>query len=133
MEKLKSIILIDDDALENLINKKLIENLGIAHNIKALMNGREGLNYLRILTQINTPPEVIFLDINMPVMDGFEFLRAFHTLPLEFRQAIKVIVLTSSINDSDYKMAKRIGCDGYLTKPLTKDKIKEEVDRLFNS
>jgi CheY-like chemotaxis protein len=131
MERYKSIILIDDDPLENLVNKKLIENLGIALSTKALMNGHEGLNYLRILTQINMPPDIILLDINMPVMDGFEFLHIFHTLPFDFRKDIKVIVLTSSINDYDYQTAKQIGCDGYITKPLTKEKIKEEVLKVF--
>lgn len=127
----KSIILIDDDPIENLVNKKLIGSLGIAESIKVLFNGYEGMNYLRILNQLDSPPDIIFLDLNMPVMDGFEFLKNFQTLAADFIVNIKVIVLTSSIFEEDFKKARLIGCDGYLIKPLTKQKIREEYKKIF--
>lgn len=127
MKKCKSIILIDDDPVENLINSKLLENLDLAEQIRKFANGHEGINYLRILAQLNRPPDLILLDLNMPVMDGFEFLRQYHVLETNFIRRIKVIVLTSSLNQSDYTTAKLIGCDGYLVKPLTKEKILKEV------
>lgn len=131
MKKCKSIILIDDDPLENLINRKLIVKLDITLEIKTLLNGHEGMNYLRILSQINTPPDLIFLDLNMPVMNGFEFLKNFQSLPLLFRKDLKVVVLTSSMNKDDYEKAQLMGCDGYLIKPLTKEKIREAYDKVF--
>ncbi|HYG39672.1 MAG TPA: response regulator [Cytophagales bacterium] len=131
MKHCKSVILIDDDPIENLVNKKLIEDLSLTESIKIMFNGYEGMNYLRILNQLDLPPDIIFLDLNMPIMDGFEFLTKFHKLPFEFTKDIKVIVLTSSVSERDYNKAKLIGCDGYLIKPLTKKKIKEECKKVL--
>ncbi|HYG37854.1 MAG TPA: response regulator [Cytophagales bacterium] len=131
MKKCNSVILIDDDPLENLINRKLIEKLDFTQKIEVFSNGFEGINFLKILLQVDNPPDVIFVDINMPIMNGFEFLKEFHLLPKEFKQKIKVIVLTSSLSENDHKTAQLIGCDGYLTKPLTKEKIREEYEKIF--
>lgn len=131
MRKCDLIILIDDEPLVTMINGKIIEKLEIAKKTQSLNNGQEGINFLKALQESNSPPDLIFLDINMPVMNGFEFLKEFHTLPSEFTKNIKVIMLTSSINEEDFKTAKQLGCDSYLTKPLTKEKILNEFIKIY--
>mgnify|MGYP002372271797 FL=1 len=75
-------------------------------------------------------PEVILLDINMPIMDGFEFMKEFNASTVSPNS--KVIILTSSSNPRDVEMAKELGITGYINKPLTDDKIREIQDLLIN-
>ena len=131
MKKCKSIVLIDDNALENHVNNQLIQDLGIAEKVEVLLNGLTAIEYLKTLSKTHDSPSLIFVDLNMSVMSGFDFLKEFHLLPYEFIKDIKVIVLTSSVNEDDYENAKSLGCDGYLIKPLTREKIKQEFDDVF--
>jgi CheY-like chemotaxis protein len=131
MKKCDLIVLIDDNEFDCFVNKKIIEKLEFASELNILKNGFEGINFLKILFELKKAPELIFLDLDMPVMNGFDFLRQYNKLPKPPGFDTKVIVLTSSSNPSDFKLAKELGCDAYLEKPLTKEKIKEVYDSIF--
>ncbi|HYG39581.1 MAG TPA: response regulator [Cytophagales bacterium] len=132
MKKCKSILLIEDSDLDNYAHRRLIEKLEITEDLKIFKNGLEAINYFKILTEINSPPDIIFLDLNMPIMDGFGFLEHFKSLLLKNKDNIKIVVLTSSSSPVDQKKANMLGSHEYLIKPLTKEKIKEVYEKIFN-
>ncbi len=120
MSKYKRILLVDDDETSNFLNELLIKGMDIVEEVSVAFNGQEALHYLQ--NDSGTFPQLIFLDLNMPVMDGFEFLEAFektHTTK------VPVFILTSSNNFKDYERAKNFDVAGYLIKPLTEDKIRD--------
>jgi CheY-like chemotaxis protein len=127
MDKCKSILLVDDDDISNFINQRVIASANITEHIHITKNGLEALKYLR--TQCNEKnescPEVILLDVKMPVMDGFEFLEEFEMTEKHLAGTIKIILLTSSNNPSDIEQAKKYNISGYINKPLTSDKLNE--------
>lgn len=126
-QSVNCIMLIDDDAITNYIHERLLRRLDIAKKIKIASNGEEGLEYV----EENCPhkeeccPNIIFLDLNMPVMDGFEFLSQFQkNLNEDFKNKnIKIAILTSSNNSGDMKKIRDLGDFSFLVKPLTKEKL----------
>ncbi|MCP9237815.1 response regulator [Lewinella sp. JB7] len=134
MSKLGSILLIDDSDADNFIHCRRLDKMGVAGEVVVRKNGKEGLDYL------TTPgaegrypcPDLLFLDINMPVMDGWEFLDAYYHVPEECRAAVMVVMLTSSVGDLDYARAREYTTiDAHESKPLTKEKINSLLDRYF--
>lgn len=124
MEKISTILLIDDDPVSNFINQRLLKNMQIAHEIKIVNNGKDGINCLMdhwFRTQKS--PEVIFLDINMPVMNGFEFLEEFNAMEFNNKDSVLIGILTTSSHPVDQETMKELGAHAFLNKPLTYDKI----------
>jgi CheY-like chemotaxis protein len=137
--KLESILLIDDDDASNFINKYEIKKANITDNIVVVLNGREALEYLTNTGKYegNGPefpkPTLVFLDINMPVMDGWEFLNAYEKLEEGQKAKIIIVMLTTSFNPDDKKRADKIpSISGYKNKPLTKEIISEIVQTYFS-
>jgi len=118
-------MLIDDSEIDNFINLKMIESCHFAENVHVYSSGKSALEYLKNMerskgTFNSSVPELIFLDINMPGLDGFQFADEFEKLDAQFRAGIKIIVLTSSINPEDSKKSKQFpGIIDFITKPLT--------------
>lgn len=126
MKKFKSILLIDDDETSNFISEIIIKKLGITETINAVKNGVEALNFV-ISHCANTCaiscPQVIFLDLHMPVMDGFDFLKELKgQMPL-YAQKFKIFILSSSNNPTDINKTKDYDVEGYIVKPLSQEKI----------
>lgn len=122
----RKVFLIDDDRIFNLINEKTISMTNFARCVKAFLLAENALNELRHLS-INEPenfPDIIFLDINMPGMDGWDFLDEFILLDENILSRCKVIMLSSSIdpNDIDKSKTYKVVHDFY-SKPLTPDKL----------
>lgn len=138
-QKLKCVLLIDDDEATNFLNKMSIENSGIAEHIQVVWNGQEALEYLtntgkfRDENAAYPQPDLIFLDINMPVMDGWEFMNEYHKLK-ENQKGNKVIVmLTTSINPDDKLKASLIPeITDFKNKPLFPDNLEEIVKEYFH-
>ena len=111
----KQVLLVDDEFVSNLIMKKYISDLGIK-DFTVLNNGKEALEYLK---KHKVLPDYIFLDLRMPIMDGFEFLKNFSELT-EVEKTMKVFILTSSINTKDIERAKQFELvAGFLQKPIS--------------
>ena len=127
MRKLNHILLIDDDTINNFINEKLLKKLNIANKISVALNGEEALNFLKqICVEVNECPELILLDINMPVMDGFEFLEEFEKLPPHVHEHCPIIMLSSSIDPGDQERADNNRfVKKFINKPINKDKVLE--------
>jgi CheY-like chemotaxis protein len=120
MTKLSQVVLIDDDDTNNYMNRILILELDITDQIVVSQHGHEALAYLQ---ELPTCPPLVFLDINMPSMDGFEFLEALNQLNLPGQQEMVIVVLTTSRNPMDIRRLNHLGKFEYICKPLTDEKL----------
>ena len=132
MQKLDCILLVDDDEITNFVHESVILDLDAAQKIVTAHNGQEALDIIRQGGPWpDDCPTLIFLDINMPVMNGFEFLEAYQQLEEKRRQSIIVVMLTSSLNPGDIQHAEEAGVADFVSKPLTPSKLKEVVSKYF--
>ncbi|MCX6204875.1 MAG: response regulator [Bacteroidetes bacterium] len=120
MTQVNSILIIDDDPLFLLLVKKTIMKYEFAKTISAFSNGLEAFDELK--QKINEPaalPDIILLDINMPIMDGWEFLDQFLPFLEKTAKKISIYIATSSIAEDDKKKAKTYPTIiDYLLKPI---------------
>lgn len=125
----KNILIVDDDRIANFLSEKIISVMGIAHTIQSVTNGQEALDVL-ISRQHDAVslPDVIILDLNMPIMDGFGFIQAFQKIDFPGKEKIMIIVVTSSNNPDDISKAKAFGIEHYLTKPISLESIKSIIE-----
>lgn len=129
MKKIRAISIIDDDPITVFGIKKMLSAIEASQNIITFPNGKEAIDDIKSRIQDNQDvPEVIFLDINMPIMDGWQFLEEFINLPLENR--IRINIVTSSIDPADrqnwehYKSQTHHLID-YRNKPIRRQDIIE--------
>lgn len=127
MKNLSSKLIIDDDPITVFLHKKLIEIFGVSHQIEIANDGGEALQLIWHYIQTKNEdkiPQLIFVDLNMPFMDGFEFLEAYERLNFENKDSVVVSVLTSSFSSSDINRVKEYPVvDHYIVKPLTEEKV----------
>ena len=122
-------MLVDDDTSFNFLNRIILNTSGVKCEIDECLDGMAALEYAKSAEQC---PDVILLDINMPIMDGFEFLEEFEKR-YKCRDHTKVFVLTSSNQDEDREKALKFSCvKGYFDKPLSAKHVMEIVS-LFNA
>ena len=130
MEK-RNVLLVDDDQVFNFINKKTLEGIDAVNEIHTALNGQQALDLINdYYSGTRSLPEIIFLDLNMPLMDGFQFLEGFRKLSLPGIGNVKVIIVTSSDNPKDIQRARSLGIDHYLTKPVSEDDLHEILSEI---
>jgi len=114
--------IIDDDKVYVNLVKKIIETKKLCKNLLIFKDGKESIDYFEALLQnLNEDkiPEIIFLDLNMPVMDGWEFLERFVKIKNKFGKVITLYIVSSSINPVDINRAKKLSeVEDYLVKPV---------------
>lgn len=115
----RSILLVDDDKINNFVTEKLLKRTNLSKNIKSVTNGEEALTFLS--EEKNECPELIFLDLNMPEMDGFHFLKYFRTMVLD--KKVKVVLLSGHISQKQRDTLAELGFSDVIEKPLTEDKL----------
>jgi CheY-like chemotaxis protein len=121
MEEQK-ILLVDDDAAVTFLNRYMLEKSQVKGRIYTAQNGREALELMEAQGLL---PDVIFLDVNMPVMNGFEFLEALKAKPDCYNHT-NVYMLTSSLREEDKEKALAHSCvKKYFEKPITENMIEE--------
>lgn len=126
---MKNILLVDDDSIFNFLSTKLLQRSGIAGEIHTAENGKQALDLLNSYYAGNTSlPDVILLDLNMPVMDGFSFLEAFKRLKFPRKEKVSIVIVTSSSDARDMARAKQMGVTHYLTKPLTEESLRKALE-----
>jgi CheY-like chemotaxis protein len=130
--KYPSVMLIDDDQIDIFMNQKMMEDSDFSNTIYTHTSAKSGLEFYKSLTRMaNLPtelfPSVILLDMNMPFMDGNQFLTAFENLEPGNGDLVKIVLLTSSTNPVDLEKA---NSSKYVIKILTKPLTKEHLDSI---
>lgn len=132
MSAYQSVMLIDDNEIDNLINQKMVEAADLSKYIYTHTGAKSAIEFLKNIEQLDAEvvnkvlPDVIFLDIDMPLMDGFQFLEEFNKLKDSTRDRCKIVMLTSSINPQDVSKSKKYeSVKKHLNKPLSQDSLKE--------
>lgn len=123
---MKNVLLIDDDSTFQFIGKALLKYVGIPpENIQSALSGKHAMDLLT--SSYKSLPDLILLDLNMPIMDGFGFLDAFNKMEHPEKSKSKIIVLTSSHNSADMERVRKFGITKYMTKPLQEEALRAEL------
>lgn len=131
-EKLNRILLVDDDEATNAYNKAMVIAAEVAKDVTISDSGRKALEFLKSEKDGEHPqPAIIFLDINMPGMDGWEFLDEYNQLLNGQKADVVVVMLTTSLDPDDKLKAAELGTKGFLRKPLTPERVQEIVKANF--
>ena len=129
--KYYAVMLIDDNEIDNLINQKMIEASGITEHIYTHTGARSAIEFLKNMEKLddtgkNVMPDLIFLDIDMPLMDGFQFLDEFEKLDEQTKNHCSVVMLTSSISPADVNKSKKYEyVKKYINKPLSQENLEK--------
>lgn len=129
MKKFNSICIIDDDPITVFGMRKMLDSIITYNAIHTFVNGKLAIDGIKEIIDTNQEiPQVIFLDINMPIMDGWQFLEEFISLPIENK--VRINIITSSIDSNDKKSwesykAKTHHLVTYNHKPIRKQEIEE--------
>lgn len=134
IKKINKIMLIDDDEIHSNLCYELILKSGITQSVSIFNDAEEGLQFIQ--ENVNKPealPDLIFLDINMPFMDGWEFLDAYEAIKPEIQKEIVLILLTSSVYKNDIEKAKQYkSVVEYIKTPISINKLLETKEEYFN-
>ena len=137
MKRIRKVLIVDDDEITCYIQKECLEKVGIAEEVDYVNDGMQALTYIQENcttepNQLSDCPDLVLLDINMPGMNGFEFLEEFKNFKKASLNKIHVVMLTSSISPKDLKQAGQFAehLSGYITKPLTEESVKNVLSSI---
>lgn len=123
--KHKKVMIIDDNEIDRYVCERISKTFYFSEEVVSMESATDALEYLASLNlEVDQLPEVIFLDINMPDMNGFEFLEAYENLPPDIKKSCIIVMLTSSTHFEDQERANKFSyVRGYLNKPLNSEKL----------
>ncbi|WP_372945254.1 response regulator [Muriicola sp.] len=127
MSKILRTAIVDDDPIVVFGMKLMLKQLGLNLETHVWNNGQEALEGLMDLVHKEEPlPDVLFLDLTMPIMDGWDFLSALDKAPIPGKKEIKIFVLSSSINPADKERAlNKKQVTDFISKPIKEERLKE--------
>ena len=121
MRNIKHLLLVEDDEVTNYLHTFLFRDMNMAEEVHSVLNGQEAIDYIKTCSK-EDQPDLILLDINMPLMDGFEFLG--HLENLDVNENIVILMVSTSIIPRDIERSKQFKkISGFIGKPLTKEKM----------
>jgi CheY-like chemotaxis protein len=131
--KFRRVVLVDDNRASNFLHQCLLEELSLTDEIVILNNGRQALDYFTTQRQGEggsgtSGQDLILLDVNMPVMNGWELLHELEHADGEYLRRNAVVMLTSCTHETDAARARRLSIKGYLEKPLDEQKVSALLD-----
>lgn len=132
-QKLNTILLIDDNQPTNFFHQLVVKKADCTENCLAFQSAIEALEFLKTEKDGKYPqPDLIFLDINMPGMNGWEFLEHYNQLETSQQGKVVLVMLTTSVNPDDKKRAESLeNISGFMNKHLTVEKLEEEIKKHF--
>ncbi len=126
IKKAKTVCIIDDDKIYVYGLKRINSLKQLCPNLIEFPNGKEAMDFLINPDNADNLPDVIFLDMNMPVMDGWDFMDNYAKIKPQLGKKIHIYMVSSSINEEDINRAKNISdISDYVVKPVTRDKMEE--------
>lgn len=130
MSPVKNIFIIDDDTTFVFLTKKIIKSTGIDINLSEFNDGQEAFEFLRENADNDEIlPDIIFLDLSMPIMDGWEFLEVYAFIAPKIKKDIRLYIFSSSISPHDIERAKEFNMvTNFIIKPLVKEKFIELIE-----
>ena len=133
-KKLNCILLVDDDPDSNFFNKRLIEKINITERVEISKDGEEAIDFLTLSVNGKYPqPSIIFLDINMPKIDGWEFLERYDKLPGGQKAQVVIIMLSIPLNLDDKRKAEADpNVTDYISKYFDEDSLESVLRKYFS-
>ena len=128
MDKIKHILVIDDDSIDNFVSKTLIEKSNLVEQVTTIDDARDAIEYLKdqIAEKATELPNIIFLDINMPAMSGWDFLKEFSEIDPQYTDNISLIIFSSYIHAEEVRKLMSFQCvNCYQRKPLSLSIVKK--------
>jgi CheY-like chemotaxis protein len=134
MKKINTFCIIDDDDIYQFTTSLILKKTDLVNKIILFSNGLKAINFLKDeLGNIENIPDVLFLDINMPIMDGWEFLKEYLLIKPMIPKTVIIYMVSSSVDERDVLKAKSISeISGYLVKPISSQNIKEVILGILN-
>ncbi|MDT0684930.1 response regulator [Autumnicola psychrophila] len=132
MKKINLACIVDDDPIQVFLCENYLKMSGLIENIMILRDGKEAYEKFKaIFLSGQSLPEVVLLDLNMPIWDGWQFLDEFTTIPVD--KKITIFILTSSIDKRDMERAKKYKeVSNYIVKPVTMKTLKRLLEEVVN-
>ena len=130
LNKKINLLVIDDDDINIFIIKKIVEKTGLNINMVSKNNGQQAIDYIKeTLTNSDQFPNLMLIDINMPIMNGWEFVEAYQMLNIT--QSADMYILSSSVYENDIEKTKSYtSVRGFISKPLSIERLKELVNTI---
>ena len=127
MSRYKNVLLVEDDPITILVCDRIITMSAFADKVISCENGKYAIDYLNeLLVKGENIPEIIFLDINMPVMNGWDFLEELEHIKSSFSSLPRIYILSSTVDPEDYKRAKSFNAVvDFISKPLSKEFLEQ--------
>ncbi|MDJ0366876.1 response regulator [Hymenobacter sp. H14-R3] len=135
-DALNHIVLIEDNETTSFLNNRLLSRLGVAKQVSSFSKAEEALKFLwsgepATSAEAAPTPDLIFVDLKMPGMSGFDFLERYSQLPTDAQERTVVAVLTTSMHGADTARVAQYPNVEYLTKPLTEEKMQRLLAKRF--
>ncbi len=132
MKEGKKILLIEDDAVFVFITKRVIAKANFKGELETFENGFEAIKYLKkIAGSEELLPDIIFLDLAMPILDGWGFLEEYGKLQPRLKKAITIYIVSSSVSPHDVMRAKEINhVSDFIVKPISQERFLEIIKEL---
>jgi CheY-like chemotaxis protein len=127
MEKV-TVLVVEDDPVCSMLAQKVLKLIGLDKQLYTANNGREALEiFNRCFCGEIGLPDLILLDLNMPIMDGFQFIQAYEKLQFPHKEKVLIVITTCSVDDHDIERAKELGIKYYLEKPISELVLKSII------
>lgn len=132
MTTLKNLTIVDDDDIFVFLTTKIIEQTNLVDLIKVFGNGLDAINFLKEnKNNVDALPDIILLDLSMPIMNGWQFLEKYNKLNPTIGKKITIYICSSSISPDEITRAKTISeVSDFIIKPITKDKLIDLIKKL---
>jgi CheY-like chemotaxis protein len=134
MKKINTFCIVDDDDLYQFTTTLLLKKTDLVNKIIVFSDGLKAINFLKDeMGNVENIPDILFLDINMPVMDGWEFLEEYLLIKPMMPKTVVIYMVSSSVDERDVLKAKSISAlSGYLIKPISSENIMEVILEILN-